>query len=257
MLSHPPLLIDQLENELINVERAKVFDCASSSESHQGRVRAINEDAFLAHSDEHLWVVADGMGGHSRGDYASKAAIRALSDYQTQATLAESLGDLQARIDEANTQCQGAFRGKRIGTTLAGLHIFAGLALVIWAGDSRVYRLRNGELLQLSRDHSVAEEKRARGELSVQAAEAHASAHVLTRAVGVHKKVFPELKCEPVMSGDRYFLCTDGALLGMTHERLSAILTEPVRQDAVSGIVAQALDNGGRDNITAIIVDII
>jgi len=256
MLSYPPLLVDQLTAELAELAPSGAFVCESSALSHMGYIRPVNEDSYLEHAEQGLWAVADGMGGHSRGDYASKAATRALASYKRAENLADSLVLIQQKFTDANAQCLTAFRGKRIGTTVAALHMFGDLGLVIWAGDSRVYRLRRGELSQITRDHSLAEDKRQRGELSEAAAETHATAHVLTRAVGGHKRVFPELSCMALSEGDRFLLCTDGALLGASDDDLQASLSLADREEALKALVENALDSGGRDNITVMIVDV-
>lgn len=256
MLSTKPLLSEQIDSELAAMPRDRVFSCSSRGSTHVGRVRSINEDAFAEYPDEGFWVVADGMGGLSRGDYASKATMRALSDYQTGETLSDCLEDLQQKLNEANETCLNAFRGKRIGATVAALHIFGDLALIIWAGDSRIYRLRDGELEQMTRDHSVAEEKRERGELSREEADSHQTAHVLTRAVGVHKRLYPELRYEKVQDGDRFLLCTDGALIGQEDSDIRSALKHSNKDGALGAIIDKALDSGGRDNITAVVVHV-
>ena len=147
----------------------------SVGSTHVGRVRHINEDAFIDSREQCLWAVADGMGGHSRGDYASKAVVKSFAKFARHQTLLQNIEDLQARLVETHQLCRTAFRNKRIGTTVAALFEFAEHCFFLWAGDSRIYRLRDGSMELMTEDHSVAQEKLARGEIS----EAEANNHVV------------------------------------------------------------------------------
>ena len=251
-----PSLIEQLHPELLAMANEDGFQCSSHARSHIGRVRQVNEDAFLQHGDAQLWAVADGMGGLSRGDYASLVTMRALQEYQCEATLSDCLGALQAKINQAHSACQSAFRGKRIGTTLALLHFVGCHALVVWAGDSRVYRLRQGQLDQLTCDHTLAEQNRAQSQANEPSSRASTSAHVLTRAIGVHRAVHPELRYERVHQDDRYLLCTDGAFNELSAHEIRAAMAKPSPDDVLETIESCALDRGGRDNTTVLLVDV-
>ena len=246
-----PTLVQQLPPELAQAQCRRVFRGFSCGRSHLGRVRWVNEDAYLEHAEAQLWAVADGMGGLSRGDYASKAVVRALQDYQVGASLVDCLEAIQSQLNSANHICQNAFRGKRIGATIAALHIVGDHGLVVWAGDSRVYRWRQGQLQRLTRDHSLAEQ-------APEAADPQGrhAAHVLTRAVGVHRAVFPELNCQLVQADDRYLLCTDGAFSELSAHEISAAMQLSEPAEVLKSIESQALDHGGRDNITAVLVDV-
>ena len=159
----------------------------SSSYTDVGRVRHINEDAFLDSQEQRLWVVADGMGGQSRGDYASSAVVEQLREFPRQPSVLANLQDLETRLQVAHEKCRTAFRRHRPGTTVAAMLAHGNYCFLLWAGDSRIYRLRDRKLEQLTLDHSRAQEKYARGELTEQEMENHHSAHVLTRSVGAHR----------------------------------------------------------------------
>ncbi|BFM09359.1 PP2C family protein-serine/threonine phosphatase [Halioxenophilus aromaticivorans] len=251
-----PTLVEQLNSELLPLPTPQTFRFCSLGRSHVGRVRWVNEDAYLEHGESQLWAVADGMGGLNRGDHASKVTLRALQEYQTGATLEACLASLHAIINQAHDTCHKAFRGKRIGTTLALLHIVDSHGLLVWAGDSRIYRLRAGELEQLTIDHNLAEQQRTQGKPPQDGAQTLQSAHVLTRAVGVHREVCPQLCYQSVQASDRFLLCTDGAFKDLdAHEIRAAMMlaTPPEVLECVEGL---ALDRGGHDNTTSLVVDV-
>jgi len=219
----------------------------------------INEDAYFELPNEKLWVVADGMGGHKRGDYASQAVVNALKGFSRHThkdTLITMIEGLQSRLIKANEVCQKAFRAKRVGSTATLLFEYGGYCFFLWAGDSRIYRLRNGHIEQMTRDHSLAQEKYDKGELNQDDAEAHPSAHILTRAIGVHRHLKLELGYCPAQAGNRYLLCTDGVYGIISDQDLLSQLTLKDPEEAVQGLIESALTNGGRDNITALIVNL-
>ncbi len=262
-MAHRSLLqhIDYKQTDLRQLDRLphKPFHAISCGDSHKGYIRIFNEDAYLELPNEKLWVVADGMGGHKRGDYASKAVINALKGFSCNSnkdSLINIIEDLQNRLLEANEVCQKAFRAKRVGSTIVLLFEYCGHCFFLWAGDSRIYRLRNGEIQQMTRDHSLAQEKYEKGELNQDEAKTHHSAHILTRAVGVHRHLRLELDCCPAQAGDRYLLCTDGLHDLISDQELHSKLAIEASEDAVQSLIESALTKGGRDNITAVIVDI-
>lgn len=258
-MAHRSLLkyIDSREIDLRQLDLSKTasMPCHSCGDTHKGWVRIINEDAYLELPDAKLWAVADGMGGHKRGDYASKAVVKALRGFSNQGSLINIVEDLQHRLLEANNTCQHAFRARRVGSTVALLFEHRGYCFFLWAGDSRIYRLRNDKLEPMTHDHSLAQEKFETGELNQDEAATHPSAHILTRAIGVHRNLKLELNCCPVEPGDRYLLCSDGLYGEIDAEQIHSQLSNDKPREALNGLMASALANSGRDNITAIIVD--
>ncbi|NQX87863.1 MAG: serine/threonine-protein phosphatase [Halioglobus sp.] len=226
----------------------------SASRTDVGRVRPTNEDAFLDSSEQRLWAVADGMGGHSRGDYASSTVIEQLRAFPRQSALLANLQDLEARLHKANAQCRNAFRNKQPGTTVAAMLAHGSYCFILWAGDSRVYRLRGDNLEQMTQDHSLAQQKYINGELTKAEKDQHASSHILTRAVGAHTRLRIELDYACVHPGDRYLLCSDGLYNPLQHPDIGAELGQGAPQDACDALVDLALAGGGEDNITAIVV---
>lgn len=227
----------------------------SAGQTHIGHVRPLNEDAFFESVAQQLWCVADGMGGLSRGDFASKAIIKAIQDFSRQPKLSANIEDLQQRLLAVNDTCRKAFRHKRLGSTVASLFAFNDACFCLWAGDSRIYRLRNNELSQLTEDHTVLQEKLAQQGTSnnITADQAnHHSAHVLTRAVGVHKTLRLSLTQHTVRSGDRFLLCSDGLYNSIARDDIRALLGRADLNQALSELFDAALQGGGQDNITAI-----
>ena len=227
----------------------------SASHTDVGQVRHVNEDAFLDSAEQRLWVVADGMGGHSRGDYASGAVVAQLGAFPRQKSVLANLQDMESRLQVAHEKCQTAFRKHRPGTTVAALHAHGNYCFALWAGDSRIYRLRNDELEQLTRDHSRAQEKYDRGELTEEELASHHTAHVLTRSVGAHKKLRLDMIHAPVQGGDRYLLCSDGLYNPAELADIRAALGQGSAEEACRALVDLALAGGGRDNITVVIAD--
>ncbi|MEM1110723.1 MAG: protein phosphatase 2C domain-containing protein [Pseudomonadota bacterium] len=230
------------------------IDWQSASRTDVGRVRHVNEDAFLDSQAERLWVVADGLGGHSRGDYASSAVVDQLRDFPRQSSILANLQDIEARLQIAHDKCRNAFRKHRPGTTVAAMLAHGNYSFLLWAGDSRVYRLRDKALEQLTRDHSLAEDKFTRGELSAEEKATHDSAHVLTRALG-HGELRLDMTYSPVRSGDRFLLCSDGLYNPVAFTDIETELASGSAAQACHALVDLALAGGGQDNITVVVVD--
>lgn len=236
----------------------KALSWRSAGHTHIGHVRALNEDALFESVDQRVWCVADGMGGLSRGDYASKAIIDAISGFSRHPTLSANIEDLELRLLAVNETCRGAFRGKRLGSTVAMLFVFNDTCFCLWAGDSRIYRLRGGELTQLTEDHTLLQEKLAQRRSSAETADADAiarSAHVLTRAVGVHKTLRLDLTHHGVEAGDRFLLCSDGLYNALAASEIRTLLGHGELSASLGDLFAAALEHGGQDNITAIVAE--
>jgi len=230
-----------------------LFSCAATDLGH---VRKVNEDAFLDAREEGLWVVADGMGGHSRGDRASQTIIEQLQNFKAADVALDSVEDLLLRIREANTICRRLAEGKVMGSTVAALYVHDHAGYILWAGDSRIYRHRGNELTQLSDDHSLVQELHRLGELTADEAENHPSANVITRAVGVADEIDVQVRQVDIQPGDRFLLCSDGLFKDVKPSEVSANLALPSPRQAMNRMVELALKRGGTDNVTAIILQI-
>jgi serine/threonine protein phosphatase PrpC len=233
----------------------------SGSASDVGRVRTVNEDRALEGST--LFAVADGMGGHVGGEVAASIAVEFL---EAGFTRNPTIDGLVAAVQEANRAVwehgvdDQALRG--MGTTVTAAALVAtadGDRLVLVnVGDSRTYRFSANELVQLSVDHSVAEELVAQGTLSEAEAAVHPKRHILTRALGITSQVEVDLWQVVPVEGDRYLLCSDGLSNEVLPDALARVLSS-VRdpQQAAQTLVDMANDSGGNDNITAVVVDVL
>lgn len=228
----------------------------SAGRTHVGLVRKANEDALLSRDDAALWIVADGMGGHDNGQWASQTLVDQCA--------AIAMGvDRQARgaaivgaIEQGNRTIHAAATaaGTQIGTTLVLLHCDADDVLLLWVGDSRIYRLRGADFTQLTRDHSLVQDLVDRGALSPEEAETHPMSHVLSRAVGTEPEVRYDMRMDKAEAGDRYLLCSDGLTKVVPEVLMAAILSTGGIAAAGDRLIAETLERGAPDNTTLVIV---
>lgn len=231
----------------------------SSSATHVGMVRKLNEDSFVSRDDAGLWAVADGMGGHQGGDLASQKVVRALEQVEA----AESMGDLlratRAAIHQANAELlamASQFDSSRMpGSTVAALVIKDGEAAAVWAGDSRIYRLRDGEVQQITRDHSHVQELLDQHLISPEEAEHHPMANVITRAVGIEDPLDLDVLRVKVNEGDRFLICSDGLSRLLSLGELQGMLQTRDLQETVNTLLHTALVRGAPDNVTIVSID--
>ncbi len=233
----------------------------SGSATDTGLVRSVNQD--LAVESPTLFAVADGMGGHAGGEVAARLAVDTLSvsfgRQPTGAGLSEAVSQANTVVWERSLE-NPELRGMGTTMTAAALVNEAGrdvLALVN-VGDSRSYRFHEGELTQITTDHSLAEEMVRTGELTVAEASVHPHRHILTRALGVSADVAVDLwRIQPVR-GDRFLLCSDGLTNELEPEQISEVLaTVPDPQTAADLLVRAARTHGGSDNITVVVIDVV
>jgi protein phosphatase len=222
-----------------------------------GRVRQVNEDSHLARPP--LFVVADGMGGHGAGNVASRIAIEEM-------TACAALRPLFAEavltaLEHANRYIIERDEANRMGTTvtgLAGIEAGGGDHLMVFnIGDSRVYRLGDGRLEQLTVDHSEVQELVLAGVITREQARTHPRRNVITRALGGGAGLHPDYWLRPAVSGDRYLMCSDGLFGELADDVMARLLAAGDPQHAAEALVAAANEAGGRDNVTAVVVDIL
>jgi len=222
-----------------------------------GRVREVNEDSYLVH--EPLFVVADGMGGHTAGDVASSTAIDTIKGQSSTAnpedmeTLAELVRGANAQIwEKANSD--PTLRG--MGTTCTLLLLDGAKAHFAHVGDSRAYLLREGELTQLTEDHTLVGRMVKEGRLTAEEAENHPQRSVITRALGVDSEVEVDLLSVEVAGGDRLLICSDGLSSMIDSDAITKALTEESKpQSAAERLIEFANEAGGEDNITVVVLD--
>lgn len=228
--------------------------------SDVGRRREVNEDSFIA--EPPVFAVADGMGGHSAGDVASAAVVTRLAEHSgTGALAATDIDDALRQAVEDMRRSTGMADGGT-GTTVTGFAVTVVGEQTAWLvfniGDSRVYLFENGVLEQLTRDHSVVQELIDAGRITQQEADFHPHGNVITRAVGFHEDPVPDYRLLAVRPGMRLLVCSDGLTKELTdHGIRHFLLSNPQPMDAASALVDAALGNGGRDNVTVIVVDVL
>ncbi|MFE8070111.1 protein phosphatase 2C domain-containing protein [Marinobacteraceae bacterium S3BR75-40.1] len=233
---------------------------SSSGFTHTGAVREHNEDAFLALPEIGLWVVADGMGGHEAGDVASQLVCDTVTSQHHKQGGALAVAELEEAFELANQRIlqyvETQLPGATMGSTMAALRISDARYQVLWIGDSRVYLLRQGQLRQLSRDHSQVADLVDQGVLAEDEAEKHPLANVITRALGVEATPAIDLVEGEVRAGDRFFLCSDGISREFGAEELTTLLRGEPIDDVNMALRHSALVKGCKDNITSIIVQV-
>jgi serine/threonine protein phosphatase PrpC len=219
-----------------------------------GRQRNANEDSFFARAP--VFVVADGMGGAQAGEVASKAAADAFDrdfpDAPPERVLQETIEAANREIHE-HARADPALAGMGTTITAAIVNAQAEEVAVGHVGDSRAYRLRDGKLERLTRDHSLVEEMRRKGQLTDAQAEDHPQRSIITRALGPEPDVDVDVQTVPAQAADVFLLCSDGLTTMLGDERIAHVLTGATSMDAaVRALVEEANRAGGRDNITAL-----
>lgn len=229
-----------------------------SATTHVGRVRHLNEDSTLVMPEQRIWVVSDGMGGHAAGDFASQTVVECIAALPLLQDAANRMHALREAILRAHDviQAESAVRGgATIGATVVALMISDGHFVAFWAGDSRLYRLRGGEIALLTPDHSVVGELVRAGRLTWDEADMHPQSNAITRAVGVGEDLALDKVHGEVLPGDRFLLCSDGLSKYAGFETLRQILAATPIETVADRLLQVALSGGGADNISAIVVD--
>ncbi len=239
-----------------------------------GMKRNHNEDYFTFDLEEHLFLVADGMGGHSSGEVASKMAAETIVQF-----FKYSKGDQEAtwpyKMDPSMSYQENRFvvsvklanykifqaqatdlKYKGMGTTVVAFKVLGDTLLVVHVGDSRAYRLRDGKLNQVTVDHSLLEEYRqAKKDVTEEELRNFPHKNVITRALGMRENVAVDIQKEPILPGDCFLLCSDG-LSGMVPDKQmeELMMAEPVLENMVNALVNKANENGGNDNVSVVIL---
>jgi protein phosphatase len=235
----------------------------SAARSETGLHRRDNEDAGWA--GEHLLAVADGMGGHVAGEVASAVAVASIAPLDGRIALDTPDDEARELLESALSEAEDRIRAmidadpelKGMGTTLTAMLLHRDRIFLLHVGDSRAYRLRDGGLELLTRDHTVIQELIDRGEISESEAEHHPSRAMMTQALMGTRILDPQRTAYDVRIGDRFLLCSDGlsGVISVEQLRLGLAADEPA--DAVNALVALAHDAGAPDNVTAIVADVV
>ena len=237
--------------------KALDFEWRSCGLTTVGTVRKHNEDAYLTLPENGLWVVADGMGGHAKGDVASQSIIDGLSDFKPKRTLSTSIEHIESKILDVNADMYAQSHGKPenvMGSTVALVYAYQEHVFYMWAGDSRIYRLRHGDLQQVSHDHSFVQEIVDKGMMNPEEAASHPSSNIVTRAVGVSDHLVIEIDHDTVQAGDKFLICSDGLFKDITLTEIAKMM-EQIPFKAAQALIDQALENQANDNVTVIVIE--
>lgn len=232
------------------------FECVSRT--HVGLKRRVNEDSLLTRTERGLWVVADGMGGHEAGDVASASICDALQHLPIVYDIDELVENACRALRKVNHDLIQLARGdgspRTIGSTVVGVALAKAEYRCFWAGDSRAYRWRCGELTQLTRDHSLVQELVSAGMLGANEAHDHPQANVVTRAIGVTEELKVDTAAGDARSGDIFLIASDGLTRVVADHELADALAGASLDEVADQLVATVLDRGAPDNVSLILV---
>ncbi len=220
--------------------------------THTGNIRDHNEDAFLALTEQRLWIAADGMGGHTAGDFASHLIIDQFRSFKASPLTGHSIDQIRQNLAKVNHELWS--KAQQIGDTIIGSTVAILLATehhiaAVWSGDSRIYRLRDGLFKQITRDHSEGEET----ESGIADFVGSTFTNAVTQAIGAAQELQVEMEIRENRPGDTYLLCSDGLNKELSDERIATILQANNVEAASQTLLREALDNYGRDNITVVL----
>lgn len=254
----------QFSADTIGLDRSLHGECAMSyrwwscCRTDTGRQRRINEDAYLDMDNLGLWIVADGMGGHAKGDVASRIIVEAFNDMERPRSMDEFASIVRKRLNKANRHMRESLLGedptRMMGSTVVAFLAYKREWRCLWAGDSRAYLLRDGRLMQVTRDHSVAQEMVERGELRQDEAAFHPLANRITRAIGTRNEPVLDEYRSLLRDGDTVLLCSDGLNKEVTDYEVAEILEKFDCDDASRELVNLTLERGARDNVTVAVI---
>ncbi len=238
-----------IENEVFSFQTGQATDV--------GLVREHNEDSHLSRPDFGIWVVADGMGGHEAGDFASQTIV----DEIASVGVASSAQDLQARflerLSRAHARIQAhalAMGNGTVGATVVALLVFEDAYACIWSGDSRVYLMRDGALSRQTLDHTEVQELLTAGAITPAEAEAWPRKNVITRAIGVSESPRCDVVTGQLADGDTFLLCSDGLTEHLSDPEIAARMEADHPQTVCDALMALTLERGARDNVTTLAV---
>lgn len=226
-----------------------------------GKVRTINQDACLDLPEIGLWIVADGMGGHEAGEVASQMIVEQCQKINEPHDLNNFITDVQHRLLEVNRSLRvmagQKFNNATVGSTVVALLVYNRQCAYLWVGDSRIYRLRNNKLEQMTKDHSMVEQYIDEGVMNAEEANHSKVANALTRAIGGEDELNIDVKLDEIQDGDIYLLCSDGLYREVSEEKIIQIMSSGDDSNIMTKKLLEcALNNGAKDNVTASVIQI-
>lgn len=230
----------------------------SDARTDIGIVRQVNEDALIMKPAIGLWAVADGMGGHEVGDVASRMIVEALDRIADDARLSDFVDAVEQALIDVNQQILDyadlMFDSATMGSTLVALLIRGRVGVCLWAGDSRLYRVRNHQLTQLTRDHSHVQDLIEMGAIEPEEADHHPHSNVITRAVGVEEESFIDINVFNTQIGDTFLLCSDGLYNTVSQDDLVRMLSAQDPRESTEELIRASLANGAPDNVSVVVI---
>jgi protein phosphatase len=237
--------------------KQRISSPETGAATHVGKVRQQNEDSYLVLPSSGVWAVADGMGGHSAGDLASSTLVGELKRIPPPSSAPDLLADCEARIVDANSWLRKVSEERPdyvIGTTVAVLLVYEEFFACVWAGDSRIYRIRQSGIEQISVDHTEVQELLNDGKLTAEEARSWPRRNVITRAIGTSDDLELEMTNGTLEDGDIFVICSDGLTTHLEDREILALAKNYPAQRACDFLVKMTLDRGGTDNVTVIVV---
>ncbi|MGE0500247.1 MAG: PP2C family serine/threonine-protein phosphatase [Rhizobiaceae bacterium] len=227
--------------------------------SHPGCVRDENEDNYLIEPRSGLWVVADGMGGHEAGRFASETIVNHLATIGVAHSAAELRAHFEDRLVKAHDEIRDLSRrrGVTIGSTVAALLAMDGRFACLWSGDSRVYLIRDGVISQLSRDHTEVQDLLDRGMITPAEASNWPRRNVITRAVGVGEDIVIDFQQGELRPDDVFVLNSDGLTAHVSDAEIEQAVNAGGPQGGCDQLLAMVLRRGGTDNVTIVAVRVL
>ena len=233
----------------------------SAEITHAGNVRDYNEDACLVLNHPLLWVVADGMGGHEAGDVASNLIMQELKQLNPTAKLNDFIDNVDDKLIAVNSKLRNMAREKynnrTVGSTVVTMLACDKHIAYLWAGDSRLYRIRDNQITRLTTDHSEVQNLIEQNLLLPEEAESHPSANVITRAIGAVDNLYLSVGLEKVMNNDIYLLCSDGLYRDITEAELLKNSLQKKPTQISNDLMNLALSREAKDNITLVVAQCI
>lgn len=228
----------------------------SAAATHVGAVRKLNEDHYLDRGNIGLWLVADGVGGASAGDWGSKQVAAQFAAMPAPRNAPEFLAHAKMGLTAANDTLRAHARNTprgMVASTVVLLLVYDWYYTLLWAGDSRGYLVRDGQLQRVTKDHSEVQELIDSGVITPEEAETHPRANVITRAVGAAEELHFDRIAGRVRVGDTFLLCTDGLTKEVPERQILDIIVRHPLEQAPQKLIEAALAGGGHDNITVVL----